>query len=49
MGAVVSVMVSLLLLVFALERSLRLVDEALDAIGGQVPIPCDLDGVQVPT
>jgi Protein of unknown function (DUF4239) len=60
MGAVVSVMVTLLLLVFALdnpfhpgvggldpvamERSLRLVDEALEAISGQVPIPCDLDG-----
>jgi hypothetical protein len=28
----------------AMERSLRFVDEALEAIGGQVPIPCDLEG-----
>ncbi|MGH3042860.1 MAG: hypothetical protein ACRDNG_14180 [Gaiellaceae bacterium] len=31
----------------AMERSLRLVDEALGAVGGQVPIPCDAEGVQV--
>jgi amino acid transporter len=30
----------------AMERSLRLVDEALGAIGGPVAIPCDLEGVQ---
>ena len=28
----------------AMERSLRLVDEALGAVGGQVQIPCDLEG-----
>ncbi|MGH2980970.1 MAG: hypothetical protein ACRDKV_02870 [Solirubrobacterales bacterium] len=28
----------------AMERSLRLVDEALGSIGGQVPISCDLEG-----
>jgi hypothetical protein len=60
MGSVVSVIVTLMLLLFALdnpfhggvggldpvamERSLRLVDEALDAVSGQVPLPCDLDG-----
>jgi amino acid transporter len=31
----------------AMERSLRLVDEALGAVGGQVPIPCNSEGVQV--
>jgi amino acid transporter len=62
MGAVVSVIVMLLLLLYALdnpfhpgiggldpvamERSLRLVDEALGAVGGQVPIPCDTDGAR---
>jgi Protein of unknown function (DUF4239) len=30
----------------AMERSLRLVDEALGALGGQVPIPCDAEGVR---
>jgi hypothetical protein len=31
----------------AMERSLRLVDEALGAVDGQVPIPCNSEGVQV--
>jgi hypothetical protein len=30
----------------AMERSLRIVDEALGAVGGQVSIPCDLEGVR---
>jgi hypothetical protein len=30
----------------AMERSLRLVDEALGAVGGQVPIPCDVEGLR---
>jgi Protein of unknown function (DUF4239) len=63
MGAVVSVIVTLLLLLYALdnpfgegvggldpvamERSLRLVDEALSAVGEQVPIPCGPEGVRV--
>ena len=63
MGSVVSVIVTLFLLLYALdkpfgsgvggldpvamERSLRLVDEALSAVGEQVPIPCDSEGVQV--
>jgi Protein of unknown function (DUF4239) len=63
MGAVVSAIVTLMLLLYALdnpfhagfggldpvamERSLRLIDEALGAVGGQVPIPCDLEGVRV--
>ena len=28
----------------AMERSMRLVDEALEAVGGEVPIPCDAEG-----
>ncbi len=64
MGSVATVMVTLLLLLYALdnpfhpgvggldpvamERSLLLVDEALDAVGAQVPIPCGPDGAQVP-
>jgi Protein of unknown function (DUF4239) len=28
----------------AMERTLRIVDEALDAIGSEVPIPCDAEG-----
>jgi amino acid transporter len=63
MGAVVSVIVTLLLLLYALdnpfgegvggldpvamERSLRLVDEALSAVGEQVAIPCGPEGVRV--
>jgi Protein of unknown function (DUF4239) len=63
MGSVVSVIVTLFLLLYALdnpfgsgvggldpvamERALRLVDEALSAVGEQVPIPCDSEGVQV--
>jgi hypothetical protein len=63
MGSVVSVIVMLFLLLYALdnpfgsgvggldpvamERALRLVDEALSAVGEQVPIPCDSEGVQV--
>jgi amino acid transporter len=63
MGSVVSVMVTLLLLLYALdnpfhpgvggldpvamERSLRIIDEALGAVGEQVPIPCDLEGARV--
>jgi hypothetical protein len=63
MGAVVSAIVTLMLLLYALdnpfhagfggldpvamERSLRLIDEALGAVGGQVPIPCDLEGERV--
>ena len=65
MGSVVSVMVTLLLLLYALdnpfhpgfgglepvamERSLQIIDESLGALGEQVPIPCDLDGAQVPS
>ena len=30
----------------AMERSLRIVDEALGALGEQVPIPCDLEGTR---
>ena len=30
-----------------MERSLRLVDEALVAVGA-VPIPCDVEGMRVP-
>ncbi len=64
MGSVVAVIVTLLLLLYALdhpfsagiggldpvamERSLRLVDQALVAVGGEVPIPCDLEGGRVP-
>ncbi len=63
MGSVVAVIVTLLLLLYALdnpfhagiggldsvamERTLRIVDEALAAIGSDVPIPCDAEGVQV--
>ena len=63
MGSVVSVIVMLFLLLYALdkpfgsgvggldpvamERALRLVDEALSAVGEQVPIPCDSEGVRV--
>jgi amino acid transporter len=63
MGAVVSVIVLLLLLVRALdnpfhegvgglepvamERSLRIVDEALASVGGNVPMPCDAKGAPV--
>jgi amino acid transporter len=63
MGAVVSAIVTLFLLLYALdnpfasgvggldpvamERSLRLVDEALSAVGEQVSIPCDSAGVRV--
>ena len=32
----------------AMERSLRLVDEALGAVGAQTPIPCDVEGAAVP-
>jgi hypothetical protein len=62
-GSVVSVMVTLLLLLFALdrpyqpgvggldpvamERSLRLVDQALGAVGVEVRAPCGPDGVPV--
>jgi len=28
----------------AMERTLRVVDEALGAIGGEVRIPCDVEG-----
>jgi amino acid transporter len=65
MGSVVSVMVTLLLLLYALDnpfhpgvggldpeamgRSLRHVDEARGAVGGQVPMPCDLEGARVPS
>jgi hypothetical protein len=31
----------------AMERSLRIVDEALGAVGGQVQVPCDLEGGRV--
>ena len=31
----------------AMERSLRIIDEALGAVGGQVPIPCDPEGGRV--
>jgi hypothetical protein len=31
----------------AMERSLRIVDEALGAVGGQVEVPCDLEGGRV--
>ena len=60
MGSVVSVIVALLLLLYALdhpfkegvgsldpvamERSLRIVDEALRDIGVEVPVPCGPDG-----
>ena len=60
MGSVVSVIVTLLLLLYALdhpfkegvggldpvamERSLRIVDEALRDIGVEVPVPCGPDG-----
>jgi hypothetical protein len=63
MGAVVAVIASLLLLLYALdnpfspgvgalepvamERTLRLVDEALMAVAREVPIPCDLRGTAV--
>ena len=63
MGSVVSVIVMLFLLLYALdnpfaegvggldpvamERSLRIVDEELRALGGQVPIPCGPDGTPV--
>jgi amino acid transporter len=62
MGAIVTVMASLLLLLHALdhpfdpgvggldpvamERSLRLVDEALGAVGGEVRVPCGDDGTR---
>jgi hypothetical protein len=61
MGAVVSVIVPLLLLLgtlddpfhggvgglepVAMERTLALIDEALGALGRQVPIPCDAAGI----
>jgi hypothetical protein len=32
----------------AMERSLRMVDEALDAIGVQVKLPCDAVGKPLP-
>ncbi len=60
MGSVVSVIVTLLLLLYALdrpftegvgglepvamERALRIVDEALRDIGAEVPVPCGPDG-----
>jgi hypothetical protein len=60
MGAVVSVIVTLLLLLYALdnpfsagvggldplamERALRMTDEALQAVGESVPLPCDAAG-----
>jgi hypothetical protein len=60
MGAVVSVMVTLLLLLYvldnpfqsgfgglepvAMERTLGLIDEALAALGREVPVPCGPDG-----
>ena len=63
MGSVVAVIVSLFLLLRALdhpfdpgvgglepaamERSLRLVDEALGAVGGEVRVPCSPSGAQV--
>jgi amino acid transporter len=63
MGSVVSVIVALLLLLFALdhpfqrglggldpvamERTLRIIDQALDAVGGNVPVPCGPDGTPV--
>ena len=63
MGCVVAVIVTLLLLLYALDhpfgsgvggldpiamqRSLRIADEALGAVGGQVPLPCDVEGVRV--
>jgi hypothetical protein len=63
MGAVVSVIVLLLMLVSALDnpfhkgvgglepvamqRALRITDQALASIGGNVPIPCDLQGMPV--
>jgi hypothetical protein len=62
-GSVVSVIVALLLLLYALdhpfqqgmggldpvamERTLRIVDDALDAVGGNVPVPCGPDGTPV--
>jgi hypothetical protein len=61
MGSVVAVIVTMLLLLYALdhpfvegvggldpvamERSLRIVDEALRDIGAEVPVPCGPDGV----
>jgi hypothetical protein len=30
----------------AMERSLRLTDEAIEAVGERVPIPCNLEGVR---
>jgi amino acid transporter len=63
MGAVASVIVTLLLLLSALdhpyhsgvgglepvamERSLRLADDALDAVGADVTVPCKSDGARV--
>ena len=63
MGGVVSVIVALLLLLYALdhpyhkgvgglepvamERTLRIVDDALGAVGGNVTPPCDQDGMPV--
>ena len=57
MGSVASVIVALLLLLYALdhpfqrgmggldpvamERTLRIIDQALDAVGGNVPVPCE--------
>jgi hypothetical protein len=32
-----------------MDRSLQLIDEALGAIGEQVPVPCDADGAPVPS
>ena len=32
----------------AMERSLRLVDEGLTAVGRSVPIPCDASGAVAP-
>jgi hypothetical protein len=63
MGSVTAVIVTLLLLLYALdhpfqqgvggldpvamERTLRIVDEALGAIGGEVTVPCGADGTPV--
>jgi amino acid transporter len=63
MGSVVSVIVTLLLLLYALdhpyqpgvggldplamERTLRLVEDALGAVGANVPIPCGADGAPI--
>ena len=62
-GSVVSVIVALLLLLYALdhpfqrgmgglnpvamERTLRIIDQALAAVGGDVPVPCEPDGTPV--